>query len=288
MSVNYTKWSFILGTGIAMATLVSTITIPEFRCFLGLQSELCPAKDKLVNIKLIIETEQSQPLEGVKVYFINNNGAPEIKNTNSDGYVDIRIPSTEAINIKLSKPGFETLNRTINLGIEPETTKQYKLKQTINLPTEPTDNQTPDKPDTPPKPKPDTPAKQSASTCTKVSGRTDTEDYSEDISVGRKPLKPRRRVRLYKDDIRSLTCRITQNAGIITFIYAIPDNSTLEQVNISFYLDGNPAESVNINRGSSVSVTLDTKSKSSYAIDYKVVLSNYYRDYLYFISTSGN
>jgi hypothetical protein len=279
VSFNYNKWGFILGTGIALATLVASVSIPEFRCFLGLKSESCPIKDELVNVKLIVETEDGKSLEGVEVSFLSINGAPEIKTTNSDGYVQIRIPSTVDIDVKLSKEGFQTLTRTINLGTEPDKTKTYRLKNSVSTSRDRV-NPPPTTPNNPPPS-----LEQSVSSCTLVSGYG-LENYSQDISVSRQSQKTEGRIMLYEKSPHSETCRITQNTGILTKAYAIPDNSRLQQVRISFYLNGSLFKSLYISHGSVLTVTLPLKNTSSYAIECQLISGGY--DHLYTIPISGN
>ena len=283
MGINYTKWGFVLGTGIAALTLVSSITVPEFRCFIGLKSESCPVKNEFVDIKLIIETEDSQSLEGVEVQFINKNGAPEVKMTNSDGFVQIKIPITGDIDIKLSKAGFQTLTRTVNLGVDPDRTKKYQLKKlTATIPNPINTTSPPQIPSPTPTPPQDSSVEPSVITCVQVKGNRETA-YSEDISVGRKPLKPEGR--MYLNPSRSLTCRITKNTGSETFIYALPDNSRLQKVSISLYLEGKLTKTLDINRGSSAPLSFNTANINSFAIEY-TGYGNY--DNLYRIPLSGN
>lgn len=59
---NYTKWGFILGTSIAIATLIASVTVPEVRCSIGLKSEACVVQTQVV--ELITQTEQGETLGG--------------------------------------------------------------------------------------------------------------------------------------------------------------------------------------------------------------------------------
>ena len=83
-------------------------------------------------VDLIVQTEKSEPLEGVKVYFISK-GAPEVKYTDSNGYAQIKIPPRGNIDINLSKKGFQTITSTINLEINKDKTKVLKLNQLDSL-----------------------------------------------------------------------------------------------------------------------------------------------------------
>ncbi|MEH2116619.1 carboxypeptidase-like regulatory domain-containing protein [Nostoc sp.] len=189
--MNYRKWGLvlsILGIGIAAITGIASITIPEVRCFLRLECR----DPKLVSVKLLVVTEESKALEGVEVSFISS-GSPEIKMTNSDGYVQIKIPSTGDIEIKLSKEGYQTLTRTINIDIEPDKTRTYRLKKIVEPKPTPTITPTedPSKSSTP-----DSTLGSSVTpenTCIKKEGY-DSEINSQAIIVGRTYQKPKRRI----------------------------------------------------------------------------------------------
>jgi hypothetical protein len=57
---------------------------------------------KLVSIDIMIESESSTPLENVEVRFVSK-GAPEVKSTNTDGFVQIEIPERMTVDITFSK-----------------------------------------------------------------------------------------------------------------------------------------------------------------------------------------
>ncbi|MBD2635765.1 carboxypeptidase regulatory-like domain-containing protein [Limnothrix sp. FACHB-881] len=82
---------------------------------------------KLVNIDIVIESESSTPLENVEIRFLFK-GAPEVRRTNTDGFVQIEIPERTTVDITLSKEGFKTAQYTINLENDPNRTRVYRLR----------------------------------------------------------------------------------------------------------------------------------------------------------------
>ena len=72
MAFNYTKWSFIIGTAIALAGIAATVAVPEARCAIGL--EKCTVQNELVDFR--VRGENSKFLPSVKVYLASK-GAPE-------------------------------------------------------------------------------------------------------------------------------------------------------------------------------------------------------------------
>jgi hypothetical protein len=84
--------------------------------------------DKETEVKFIVVGKDKQPIEGAKIQFISD-GAPEIRLTNTDGYVRIKIPSREDINIILSKEGFETIDKIINLRVDSLRTRTFTLEK---------------------------------------------------------------------------------------------------------------------------------------------------------------
>jgi hypothetical protein len=76
---------------------------------------------------VILSEETKQPLEDVKVQFVFN-GAPEPRNTNSDGYTSITIPKRDEVQVTLTKDGYKTINREINLEADPKKTVTYFME----------------------------------------------------------------------------------------------------------------------------------------------------------------
>ncbi|WP_341527905.1 pentapeptide repeat-containing protein [Nostoc sp. UHCC 0302] len=123
---NFTKWGFVLGTPIAIAGAIATVvTVPEFRCSVGLKAETCVVPKAVV--QLITLKETGEPLDGVRIQFISQ-GAPEIQWTNNAGYAKVQIPSKGDVDLILSKENYPTQNFTINLENEQTTTRQIRFK----------------------------------------------------------------------------------------------------------------------------------------------------------------
>jgi Carboxypeptidase regulatory-like domain len=130
-SINYTKWSFILGTPIALAGLViALIKVPEIRCKFGIDSTTCIVQQK--DVELRVATEEGTALPGVKI-LVSAKGAPETIYTDSNGYAKVRVPSEGDASINLSKAGYPPQNFTINLAIDQSTTRTIRLSKSGNL-----------------------------------------------------------------------------------------------------------------------------------------------------------
>lgn len=82
----------------------------------------------LLNVDLIVQTEQGEPVEEVGVTFTSK-GAPEVKRTNTSGFVQLQIPSRDDIEIRLSKTGFKSATYTVNLKNDPQRTRTFQLKK---------------------------------------------------------------------------------------------------------------------------------------------------------------
>lgn len=124
MPFNYTKWSFVIGTAIALSTIGVTVAVPEVRCAIGL--EKCTVQNELVDF--IVKGENSQFLPGVKVYLASK-GAPEVVETDSNGYAQIKIPSRGDVNINLQKEGYQAKSFTVNLKNNRENTRTITLEK---------------------------------------------------------------------------------------------------------------------------------------------------------------
>lgn len=81
----------------------------------------------LKDVNIIVRTRETQPVANVKVEIISK-GPPTSKTTDSNGYVEIQIPSRETVEIILSKPGYENAKYLINLATDPNTTRTLPIK----------------------------------------------------------------------------------------------------------------------------------------------------------------
>ncbi|MBD2253051.1 pentapeptide repeat-containing protein [Nostoc parmelioides] len=124
---NFTKWGFIIGTPIAVAgTIAAVVTVPEFRCSVGLKSEACVVPR--VGVELITQKETGEALDAVKIQFISQ-GAPEVQWTDNNGYAKVLIPSKGDVIVNLSKKNYPTQNLTINLENEQSKTRIIKFQE---------------------------------------------------------------------------------------------------------------------------------------------------------------
>jgi hypothetical protein len=109
-----------------IAAIGTFLTVPEFRCSVGLLADTCAAKQR--DVELITLAETGEPLEGVKVQVISR-GAPEIKETDNNGYAKVRIASRGDVHIILLKPGYPTQNFDINLENDQNTVRTIRLSK---------------------------------------------------------------------------------------------------------------------------------------------------------------
>ena len=130
------------------------------------------------------------------------------------------------------------------------------------------------------------PLRELKSECTQVS-RNSAEQYSNNISVGRQPRKPRQRVMIGQNDPYSITCEIIENSGRLKLTYAIPDNSNLSRVKVALYLDGKLDQSINVSRGEVKLIDRDISNKKNYNLTYEMMsqATSYYvpGDYFYLL-----
>ena len=131
----------------AVAAVLTSIGAPEIFSNLaesiGLRSS--PEESQIevleqtehIKVEFIVQGEDKQPIKDVEVQF-RFAGAPEPKLTNTHGYVDISIPDRDDIDIVLTKEGFEIIDRTINLKVDPENIKIITLKKEPSVPQPPT------------------------------------------------------------------------------------------------------------------------------------------------------
>lgn len=117
--------------GVIISTLIvaGIVEIPKLseKQTSGKESSQKGAADS-VKIGIIIESANTEKvLEKVEVRFVSK-GSPENRMTDTQGFTQIEIPSTEDIEITLSKKGFKTAKYTINLNTDPKKTRTYRLE----------------------------------------------------------------------------------------------------------------------------------------------------------------
>ena len=109
---NYVKWGFLVTL---VGSIAAVLTVPDFRCSIGLPSDNCVVQQQ--DVEIIVKTETGEALEGVKVEVIAK-GPPEPEFTDINGYVKIKILGREDVLVTLSKSGYPTQNFTTNLLID--------------------------------------------------------------------------------------------------------------------------------------------------------------------------
>lgn len=146
---NYTKWSFILGTPLALiGAATAVVTVPDIGCKVGWNPSACITPQK--EIDLITQAETGESLSGVKIQFIAK-GAPEIQYTDNNGYAKVQIPSRGDVRVNLSKQGYPVQDFTINLENSQSTVRvirfsqsgQPSVEQVASLPQSPTPSLSP-------------------------------------------------------------------------------------------------------------------------------------------------
>lgn len=115
----------LLGFFVAGLILSGLLNIGDLISFKNTQN------DSLIEVQLVIQTEENQPIQDASIQFISK-GSPTTKYTTRSGYAEIEIPARESVEINIAKEGYETLVEIINLQVDPDTNKKFKLKS-VNL-----------------------------------------------------------------------------------------------------------------------------------------------------------
>ncbi len=255
------KITFIVATVLAAAGIAVSVTVPETRCFLRLESN--PCSNSMKDVELIVQTDSRQALEGVSVEF-KSKGAPENAITDSNGYVKIKIPETD-VQVTMRKNGFEPLNYTIDLRKDSFVTRTYKLNPTkSSTPPIPTPTPTPEAP----------PLALSISTKLEVECKNfgdPPKKYTELISVSNKVEEPQYRFLLWTGSTRSLVCKIEKNSGELSMAYALPDNSELNRIAAKVYIDGTLQKIFSLSRGEVLREKVDLRGASSYKLEFSII-----------------
>jgi hypothetical protein len=124
--LNLPNWAKALFTFISIVGLIAgyeTLQSNPAKELLSQDSKTSDLKD----VNIIVRTRESQPIDNVKVEIISK-GPPTSKTTDSNGYVEIQIPSRETVEIILSKPSYENAKYLINLATDPNTTRTLYIK----------------------------------------------------------------------------------------------------------------------------------------------------------------
>jgi hypothetical protein len=120
---NYVRWGFL---ATLIGAIAAVLMIPEFRCSMGLLSDICDVPQKEVD--LITQTETGEALAGVKIQVIAK-GAPENQYSDSNGYSKVKISSEGDVHVNLSKPGYPSQDFNINLKNDQSTVRTIRFSK---------------------------------------------------------------------------------------------------------------------------------------------------------------
>ena len=110
------KWALWIGILAGLVAIITFFGSKDFKCtvasLFGFESSFCI--QRYINVNFIVQTKEREPIPGATVTFIFK-GAPESRTTDSNGYVKNNIPLREDVEIIISKEGYITLPKTLNL-----------------------------------------------------------------------------------------------------------------------------------------------------------------------------
>jgi hypothetical protein len=107
-----------------LAAIGTFLTVPEFRCSIGLLADTCPRA--LKEVELITQTELGEALPGVKVQVVGR-GAPEVHYTDTNGYLKVNMASKGDVRVNLSVVGYPVQDIHLNLAIDPNTVRVVRF-----------------------------------------------------------------------------------------------------------------------------------------------------------------
>ena len=83
----------------------------------------------LIEVQILVQSNDSEPISDVEIQVISE-GAPVNLYTNSSGYSRVKIPSRGDVDVVLRKEGYDTRSETINLSIDPDRNRIFRLFKT--------------------------------------------------------------------------------------------------------------------------------------------------------------
>lgn len=134
---NFANWPLWIRVSIGVITLALALAglreFPQLTRLADAQRETVSTdvEPQVIPVRIVTETEEGEPIKGVSIRF-SYQGSPTERITTDDGYAQIEIPSTEDIEVTISKEGYETRKHIINLKIDPGRNRTYQLKKKIN------------------------------------------------------------------------------------------------------------------------------------------------------------
>jgi len=131
---NFASWPLWIRVSIGIVALSIAVAglreFPELTKLASGQQETASkeTEPKLTDVRIVTETEEGKPVKGASIRF-SYRGSPTERITTDDGYAQIKIPSTEDVEVTLSKEGYETRKHIINLKNDPAENRTFQLKK---------------------------------------------------------------------------------------------------------------------------------------------------------------
>lgn len=134
---NFASWPIWIRVSIGIVALAIAVAglreVPELTKLASVQQETASkeTEPKLTDVRIVTETEEGKPVKGASIRF-SYRGSPTERITTDDGYAQIKIPSTEDVEITISKEGkeeYETRKHIINLKNDPGSNRTFQLKR---------------------------------------------------------------------------------------------------------------------------------------------------------------
>ncbi|WP_293149253.1 MULTISPECIES: hypothetical protein [unclassified Microcoleus] len=293
------KWTVYIGILLSILAIIVAVTTPEVRQFFGFETNQSSKDAEIKEVPVIVRTESSEPLAGVKVEFTSHRGIAATAVTESNGYVMVKIPSTRDLQITLRKEGFETISEIVDLKGGSVVAKTYTLKSTSKSTSFSTPPISPDKPtpvpvgatSTEPSPTPTRPSPTQISAkepkppkveCKTFGGTLASEgEYTEIIPVANKAEKPVSRLYVTGNNPRLVVCQIQKSFGELPLAYALPENSQLDSIVAKVYIDGKLRKNIDLNRGEALREKIDINGASTYKLEFSLPDKSDKSDYIY-------
>lgn len=139
---NFASWPLWIRISLGIVALAVAVAglreFPELTKLAVGQQETASKEvgPKLADVRIVTETEEGKPIKGVSIRF-SYRGSPTERITTDDGYAQIKLPSTEDVEVTISKEGYETRKHIINLKNDPDENRTFQLKRTQIKPNSP-------------------------------------------------------------------------------------------------------------------------------------------------------
>lgn len=134
---NFASWPIWIRVSIGIVALAIAVAglreFPELTKLTSGQQETASkeAAPKLTDVRIVTETEEGNPVKGASIRF-SYRGSPTERITTDDGYAQIKIPSTEDVEVTISHEEYKTSKHIINLKNDPGENRTFQLKKRQN------------------------------------------------------------------------------------------------------------------------------------------------------------